>query len=374
MNSEKLQVGHGSAGILRSTCSICTSLRDVAYINDFKYPTHDVAVKYLQADEGWWLALSENGTWPPVVTDLNSRFLVAEIKYRPRTSAELFESYHPFTQSFPVKRHVGSWTPETSLQMGSNCLSVFYRERNLHGRTIRAVTITPEDLNGTHTLGNFWQLLAEKLNFTTSLTVYSGRTWGRQMNGNWTGLIGVLQRGEADVGLSTALVTLERSQAVDFSLPLLYSSFCVYIREPGSLEMVWSNFVQPLSSSLWLAVALCVLASAVYVWLLGHVAGACLPAAYEQHSLTNAFYLMFGVFCQQGHSLNGLHPACRMVYLFAYLTAVVVYTAYCAANISFVAVDRTQLPFTDLAGLLADGRYRLTTLSGSDVPTLFKVC
>ncbi|XP_049782673.1 glutamate receptor-like [Schistocerca cancellata] len=256
--------------------------------------------------------------------------------------------------------------------MGSNRLSVFYRERNLHGRTIRAVTITPEDLNGTHTLGNIWQLLEEKLNFTTSLTVYSGRTWGRQKNGNWTGLIGVLQRGEADVGLSTALVTLERSQAVDFSLPLLYSSFCVYIREPGSLEMEWSNFVQPLSSSLWLAVALCVLASAAYVWLLGHVAGACLPAAYEQHSLTNAFYLMFGVFCQQGHSLNGLHPACRMVYLFAYLTAVVVYTAYCAANISFVAVDRTQLPFTDLAGLLADGRYRLTTLSGSDVPTLFK--
>jgi hypothetical protein len=65
--------------------------------------------------------------------------------------------------------------------------------------------------------------------------------------------------------------------------------------------------------------------------------------------------------------------ASRLVYFTAYLTAVILFVAYSAIFISFLAVRRHDLPFTDFSGLLEDGTYRLGVLSGSARVDSFKV-
>jgi hypothetical protein len=65
--------------------------------------------------------------------------------------------------------------------------------------------------------------------------------------------------------------------------------------------------------------------------------------------------------------------ASRAVYFTAYLTALILFMAYSAIFISFLAVRRYDLPFTDFSGLVQDGTYRLGVLSGSARVDFFKV-
>ncbi|XP_023716990.1 glutamate receptor ionotropic, kainate 2 [Cryptotermes secundus] len=64
--------------------------------------------------------------------------------------------------------------------------------------------------------------------------------------------------------------------------------------------------------------------------------------------------------------------ASRIVYFTMHLTAVILFVAYSATFISFLAVRRHDLPFTDFTGLLKDGTYRLGVLSGSARVDFFK--
>jgi hypothetical protein len=65
--------------------------------------------------------------------------------------------------------------------------------------------------------------------------------------------------------------------------------------------------------------------------------------------------------------------ASRVVYGTTYLTALALFMAYSAIFISFLAVRRYDLPFTDFSGLVQDGTYRLGVLSGSARVDFFKV-
>jgi hypothetical protein len=56
-----------------------------------------------------------------------------------------------------------------------------------------------------------------------------------------------------------------------------------------------------------------------------------------------------------------------------YLTAVILFVAYSAIFISFLAVRRHDLPFTDFSGLVEAGTYRMGVLSGSARVDFFKV-
>jgi hypothetical protein len=55
------------------------------------------------------------------------------------------------------------------------------------------------------------------------------------------------------------------------------------------------------------------------------------------------------------------------VYLTAYVVGFVIVAAYSAALVSFLAVEREELPFTNYSGLLEDGSYKLGVTKGAEV-------
>jgi hypothetical protein len=56
-----------------------------------------------------------------------------------------------------------------------------------------------------------------------------------------------------------------------------------------------------------------------------------------------------------------------------YVTALVLFVAYSATFISFLAVRKFDLPFTDFQGLLWNGRYKLGVIKNSEREGFFKV-
>jgi len=64
----------------------------------------------------------------------------------------------------------------------------------------------------------------------------------------------------------------------------------------------------------------------------------------------------------------------RIVNLTSYMTSLVLMAAYSAFLISSLAVQRHDLPFRDLQGLLHDGSYRLGVLRDGYEFNMFEVC
>jgi hypothetical protein len=57
----------------------------------------------------------------------------------------------------------------------------------------------------------------------------------------------------------------------------------------------------------------------------------------------------------------------RVVYLTSYVLGYVLVAAYSAALVSFLAVQREELPFTNFKGLLEDGTYEMGVTKGAEV-------
>jgi len=57
----------------------------------------------------------------------------------------------------------------------------------------------------------------------------------------------------------------------------------------------------------------------------------------------------------------------RVVYFTSYLVGYVLVAAYSAALVSFLAVQRDELPFTSFEGLLEDGTYEMGVTKGAEV-------
>ncbi|GFQ78538.1 glutamate receptor ionotropic, delta-1 [Trichonephila clavata] len=62
------------------------------------------------------------------------------------------------------------------------------------------------------------------------------------LDGNWSGLIGMVQRKEADIALGLLSVTEERTKAVDFTTPYSVDKTVFIAEMPGSVSSMFVSF------------------------------------------------------------------------------------------------------------------------------------
>ncbi|XP_042908502.1 probable glutamate receptor [Parasteatoda tepidariorum] len=94
-------------------------------------------------------------------------------------------------------------------------------------------------------------LLSRKLNFEYEILVPTDLLYGsRDAFGNWTGMMGMLARNEADVAFSLMGITEERSAVVDFSIPYLPFEKTFLMHHASFLPNT-SAFTYPFSRLVW---------------------------------------------------------------------------------------------------------------------------
>ncbi|KAL1434798.1 hypothetical protein MTO96_001693 [Rhipicephalus appendiculatus] len=95
--------------------------------------------------------------------------------------------------------------------------------------------------------------LAKELQIKYELTAAEETVYGRRdhkVQGGWTGLIGQV---EVDMGVAATLVTAERREAVDFSLPFLETATAaLVVRTEPVLGRGMLTFLAPFSFELWI--------------------------------------------------------------------------------------------------------------------------
>ncbi|XP_045123834.1 probable glutamate receptor [Portunus trituberculatus] len=104
-------------------------------------------------------------------------------------------------------------------------------------------------------MATFLENLAASLNFTYSVVQGDGY-WGAPTdNGTWNGMIGMVMRKEANMGLGPFGMTHARSQVADFTLPIFREVLHILTARPRPQPQPW-GFLAPFTWGVWMALLL----------------------------------------------------------------------------------------------------------------------
>ncbi|PNF38344.1 hypothetical protein B7P43_G10525 [Cryptotermes secundus] len=173
-------------------------------------------------------------------------------------------------------------------------------------------------------------------------------------------MIKMIQDKQVHVAVDAFGMSGIRAMVVDFTVPLLSTRYCVFVKSPDEVKLQWDNFLAPFSLMLWIAMVVTALIISVHLTLLcylGERYGNQEAKEIKFYTLSDSLLLVLGLFCQQGHDTTPQTYSCRVVCISTYIIAMMVFGTYSATFISFLAVQDNRLPYTDLKSLLEEGGY-----------------
>lgn len=87
------------------------------------------------------------------------------------------------------------------------------------------------------------QELSKAMNFSYTV-IHKELNYGilDSYNKSWSGVIGRIVDGEADIGVAELTMTVQRMAVVDFTLPLILSRNRLYMQPPGGSVVHWSAY------------------------------------------------------------------------------------------------------------------------------------
>uniref|UniRef100_A0A8C4QTL6 Glutamate ionotropic receptor kainate type subunit 5 n=1 Tax=Eptatretus burgeri TaxID=7764 RepID=A0A8C4QTL6_EPTBU len=162
------------------------------------------------------------------------------------------------------------------------------------------------------------QEIAAILRFRYAIRLVSDGIYGApEPNGSWTGLVGELIQGKADLAVASFTITAEREKVIDFSKPFMTLGISILYRVHVARKPGYFSFLDPFSPAVWLFMLLAYLAVSCILFLVARLTPyewynpyPCLRAgpsggrlAVNQYTLGNSLWFPIGGFMQQGSEI-----------------------------------------------------------------------
>ncbi|XP_042891229.1 glutamate receptor U1-like [Penaeus japonicus] len=340
-----------------------------------------------------WIAFCPSPCWPELNTvyfPLNNRAIVAEIATtRPNVDITLWDVYQPAEDLPKRTTEVGRWS-YASLNGSSVGRLIgpvgepWQRRTNLTGLLVKCSTLqgpphtylkdSPDGsvkISGLY--GDLWDILIHLLNFTTPYFFRvrcerpSDKGWGIFHNGSWTGMIGDLEREEADIAIAPLDITFSRSLAVDYTFPLSMEGYVIVIKRPTESSSKWKNYLREFTPASWIAV--CVL---LVLLTLSLVVVMKYAPRETTITLNDAVMVVSALIAQMGPAMKFDSLASRMLFMTIFLACFLVYNFYSSFLVSALTVRKTSLPFNDLSELYEKKSYTFGFSGGGSLEDFFK--
>ncbi|XP_047735940.1 glutamate receptor ionotropic, delta-1 [Hyalella azteca] len=167
-------------------------------------------------------------------------------------------------------------------------------------------------------------------------------------------MFGKLQNGEADVCGSSAIVTPERKEVVDFSEYVYIDHFSTAYREP-TIEPNVFGFIQPFTHQVWIILFAATLLFAVSV----HAAHKIIHALKKRDrghavpSLSNDVFLVMRHLLGQAEKSKGLEAGSGLLLVITWLFATfIVCTVYQSNLVAMLVIPQVKIPFDSIEEML----------------------
>ncbi|XP_041802022.1 probable glutamate receptor [Chelmon rostratus] len=174
--------------------------------------------------------------------------------------------------------------------------------------------------------------LSKKLGFKYKLRLVKDSRYGSMdSSGNWSGMIGEVIRGEADLAVAPLTLTAVREQFVDMTTPFMQTGIGFIMRKDVASEESTFSLLSPFSTDMWVGVLIAFLLTGLCIFLVGRIS----PTEWaepdtEEHSFTllHSFWYITGALTLQG---AGPHPKAlsgRLISAIWWLFAVLLLACY----------------------------------------------
>ncbi|KAL4704264.1 hypothetical protein ACJJTC_016282 [Scirpophaga incertulas] len=168
--------------------------------------------------------------------------------------------------------------------------------------------------------------------YNFSYEVQRTNSWGYFRNGSFDGLVGALQRQEADIGGSPLYFRGDRARLIDYIAETWVSRQCFFFRHPKHPGGFYTIYTRPLTASVWYCILGVLLISATILYLTLNK-----MTTYTMRfdtSFSLALLFIWSALCQQGMAVYRGSASIKMVVLITFLYTVTIYQYYNATVVS----------------------------------------
>ena len=239
------------------------------------------------------------------------------------------------------------------------------------------LSIDPEP-DGSHRYSGYlyelWKIVASELDLNYQLEPLPAADYGTlDPNGTWTGLVGQLAYGHADVALASLDMTPARAGAVDFldAVPVDQSTtgFLVHrgIQETPQLFSLLGSLLKPLDANVWWVLLFSWLTLAVILCISLHFnrGRAENQQMVDEMSWSHCILVCYMTMVGQGWATTPDSLAARTVTICCWALSIIIYASYTANLISHLTVVTKELPISSLAEFLERSDWKFAVPAGN---------
>uniref|UniRef100_A0AC35U4L6 PBPe domain-containing protein n=1 Tax=Rhabditophanes sp. KR3021 TaxID=114890 RepID=A0AC35U4L6_9BILA len=300
-----------------------------------------------------------------------------------------------------MSKKIGNWTSDNGWEFDKNYQKKWHYEvngktNNFYKQNLRIVVHLEEPfvMRANTSLGyegfciDLLQEMAIILNFTwTILEVKDGAYGVEDESGRWNGVIGMLQRHEADLSVSAVTITYSRSSVVDFTLPFMHLGIAILLgkQTEDSQKSTLFTFLEPLSFSVWISLLLAYFTVACTMWLLARFSpyewfdvqqiderDKSMDNHKNQFSILNSLWFAVGSLMQQGSDVIPRAAATRTVAVIWWMFTLILISTYTAQLAAFLTVERMTTPIESAADLASQQKIKFGTLRNGSTMDFFR--
>ncbi|XP_042213524.1 probable glutamate receptor [Homarus americanus] len=225
--------------------------------------------------------------------------------------------------------------------------------------------------------------LAQVLNFTIQFVEPpEGQHWGYEVNGSWTGMVGMLSKNEVDMGMVNLYVSIVRTSILDYSAPYDSELSCFMARTEPPLPR-WQALAYPFQGITWLAILIGLIISGPVLYLLARGSAVCGEEMKSLQSLSFSCYYALGLHCCEAQVTLPQMKSTRVFIIFLWLYTITITIAYSTNLTAFLMVSKSPATMETIKELHASRKqvsgmgqfYKgaLASASDPDLQSLTKV-
>ncbi|XP_071096991.1 probable glutamate receptor [Haliotis cracherodii] len=227
-------------------------------------------------------------------------------------------------------------------------------------------------------------LLAEAMNFSYRIIPPREDDWGSNINGSWTGLLGMLQRREADLASDILTIHSDRTAVADYILPPVAEGkqMIIYKKEEDVVEDDLLIFLRPFQLYVFVIFGVSVIACVIFLSFVRllhikdqfnfHVTSKDKsihqnirpenkrpPGDWKIQTTTSTTFEIFGAMFKQGSTIRSTHDSERILVATWWMFTTIISAVYCGTIVATFAVKSEKPPFSNMAELTAREDYKI---------------
>ncbi|EFO98729.1 CRE-GLR-3 protein [Caenorhabditis remanei] len=226
--------------------------------------------------------------------------------------------------------------------------------------------------------------IANILKFTYTIQKVRDNAYGsKESNGKWSGMVGELQRGDADLAVASLTISYGRSEVIDFTVPYMHLGISILFKKPRITDSDWFKFMDPLSTQVWIMTFASYFVVSIAIWIIAKISpyeqferdednGQYKPVD-NQFSLRNSFWFTVCSLMQQGSELCPRAASTRLLTGIWWFFALILISSYTANLAAVLTTRRMETPIENADDLAAQTKIKYGTLGRGSTMSFFNV-